>query len=111
MFDKNPRVAAFKSPVHVAVICPPQAAITMLLNVMGEHGGMFVLMQQIPLQVGAVAKVNGQPNIQLYPMLVFAIQKDTFESWLKVKYDAQGMYQMAEIIEGKIGRSQNPILN
>lgn len=93
---------AFTQPVHVAVICPPQAALTLLLNEMGKHGGMFVMLVQIPLQVGGIVKGNGQANIQLFPMLIFAIQKDSFESWLKCAYDPIAMYQMEDILNGKI---------
>lgn len=95
-------VAALRPCVHVAVICPPQAVITLLLNTMAEHGGMFTLLQQIPIAVGKVALANGQPNIQLHPMLIFSIQKQNFESWMKIQYDPQGIYQMADILEGVI---------
>lgn len=93
---------AFKQPVHVGVLCPPNSAVTMLLNTMGEHGGMFVLMTQIPIQVSNLAKANGQANIALYPMLVFAIQKDEFEGWLSCKYDAGMLYQMEDVLNGKV---------
>ena len=92
---------AFTQPVHVAVICPPNSALTMLLNTMGEHGGLFVMMMQIPLQVGNVVKGNGQANIQLVPLVIFAIQKDAFESWLSCKYDPMGMYQMEDVLNGR----------
>ncbi len=92
----------FAKPVHVAVICPPQAAVTALLNTMGEHGGIFVLMIQMPLQVGGIVKGNGQPNIQLFPMLVFAIQKEAFETWLSCTYDPNGIYQMEDVMNGRV---------
>ncbi len=96
----------FKNPVHVAVICPPQAAITQLLNTMGERGGLFVLMYQMPIQVGGIVKGNGQPNVQFFPMLVFAIQKSAFESWLSCTYDPNGVYQMEDIMTGKINNRE-----
>lgn len=93
---------AFKQPVHVGVICPPNSAVTALLNVMGAHGGMFVLMSQVPMQVGSLAKANGQANIALFPLLVFAIQKEEFESWLSCTYQAEMIYQMEDVMNGKV---------
>lgn len=93
---------AFVQPVHVAILCPPQAALTILLNEMGKRGGMFVMMMQIPFQVGNVVKGNGQANVQLFPMVIFAIQKEAFESWLNCKYDPVAMYQMEDVLNGKI---------
>jgi len=90
------------APVHVAVICPPQAALTLLLNKMGKHGGAFVVMQSLPMQVGAVAKANGQPNIQIYPLLIFSIQQKSFEDWMKCKYEEVCMYQMDDIMNDRI---------
>lgn len=89
-------------PVHVAVICPPQAAITLLLNKMSRQGGAFVVMQSLPMQVGAVAKANGQPNIQIYPLLIFSIQQKDFEGWMKCKYEEVCMYQMDDIMNDAI---------
>lgn len=99
-------------PVHVAVICPPGAAVTALLNKMGEKGGMFVLLQSIPMQVSALSKSNGQDNIQIFPLLVFAISQKAFESWLKCRYEAVAMYNMDDIMNDCI-REQgiNPRLN
>lgn len=100
------------SPVHVAVICPPGAAVTALLNKMGDKGGMFVLLQSIPMQVGALSKSNGQSNIQVFPLLIFAIQKKAFESWMKCTYEAVAMYNMDDIMQDCI-RDQgiNPRMN
>lgn len=89
-------------PVHVAVICPPQAAITLLLNKMARQGGSFVVMQSLPMQVGPLAKMNGQPNIHIYPLLIFSIQKKTFEAWMKCVYEEVCMYQMDDIMNDKI---------
>lgn len=102
--DPGGKVIDFKlkPPVHVAVLCPPNSAITALLNKMGSRGGMFVLMSQVPLQVSSLAKANGQANVQLWPMLVFAIQKDAFESWLKCKYEETMMYAMDDIMNDQI---------
>ena len=36
--------------VHVAVLCPPGAAITALLNKMSVMGGFFVMAQSVPMQ-------------------------------------------------------------
>lgn len=91
----------FKKPVHVAVLCPPGAAVTALLNKMGEHNGSFVLMQQIPLQVGSISKANGQGNVQLFPLLVFAILQSELESWLKISYDPVAMYNMDDVMQDR----------
>ncbi len=92
----------FASPIHVAVICPANAAVTMLLNKMAAHRAIFILMQQIPVAVGNISRANGQPNIEIYPLLVFSMQQREFESWMKCKYEAVAMYQMADIMNDKI---------
>lgn len=96
------QVKTFIMPVHVAVICPPGAAVTALLNKMSEHNGLFILMQQIPLETGKLSLSNGQPNVQLFPLLVFSIQQTEFEAWMKVKYDPLGMYQMQAVMESQM---------
>lgn len=96
-----PKVAGLKSPVHVAVLCPPGAAVTMLLNTMGERGGLFVLMQSIPVPVGGLVKGNGQPNVEIFSMLVFAIQKTEWETWMKTTYDPQCLVPMDAVMTGK----------
>lgn len=90
------------APVHVAVICPPQAAVTLLLNKMAKHNASFVLMQSLPMQVGAVSLVNGQPNIQIYPLLIFSMQQKEFETWMKCAYEEVCMYQMEDILNDRI---------
>ncbi len=98
-------------PVHVAILCPPGAAVTALLNKMGAHHAMFILSQGVPMQVGSLAKVNGQPNVVVYPLMVFSIDKAEFESWMKTKYSETQMYQMDDIMHDQIlseGANQIP---
>jgi hypothetical protein len=93
-------------PVHVAVLCPPGAAVTALLNKMGKHGGTFVMVQSLPMQVGSLSKANGQGNVQIFPLLVFAITQKEFEAWMKCKYEEIAMYNMDDIMNDHIMNPQ-----
>jgi hypothetical protein len=101
-----PKTFNLTPPVHVAVICPPGAAVTALLNKMGRHGGAFVMTQSIPMQVGALSKANGQGNVQIFPLLVFAIAQKDFEAWMKCKYEEIAMYNMDDIMNDQIMNPQ-----
>jgi hypothetical protein len=103
-FDFN-RQSTYVAPVHVAVLCPPGAAITVLLNKMVQHGGVFVALQNVAMQAGSLSKLNGQANTVNCPLLVFSIQRRDFEAWMGVRYDDLGVYQMVDIMAGKIGAS------
>ena len=90
------------NPVHVAIICPPGAAITALLNKMGKKGATFVLTQSIPMQVSTITKLSGESNIQIFPLLIFSISRSGFESWMKCRYEETAVYNMDDIMNDKI---------
>jgi len=98
----SPKILMTNLRVHVAVLCPPGAAITALLNKMSVMGGFFVMAQSVPMQRGSLAKSNGQSNIEIFPLLIFSIEKVGFEKWMKTSYDEMGMYHMADIMENQI---------
>jgi hypothetical protein len=87
-------------PVHVAILCPPMAATTALLNLMLRHGGVFVTSQQMPMQGSNIAQANGKPNIQIWTLNIFSIGKKEFETWIG-PYDEMKAYAMEEIVSGK----------
>jgi hypothetical protein len=96
-----------KTRVHVAVLCPPGAAVTALLNKFALHGGIFIMSQSIPMQRGNLARSNGQANIEVFPLLVFSIEQEYFEKWMSTKYDEMGMYHMADIMDDKVKTGVN----
>lgn len=96
----------FAPLIHVAVLCPPNGALTLILNKMGELGGMFVLLSQVPVQVSNIAKANGQDNIMLYPLVIFAIHKKAWEDFTGRAYNPTDVIQMEEILDpGKVKSS------
>jgi hypothetical protein len=97
-----PKTFTLTPPVHVAVLCPPGAAVTALLNKMGRKGGSFVMVQSLPMQVGALSKANGQGNVQIFPLLIFSIGQKEFEAWMKCKYEEIAMYNMDDIMNDQI---------
>ncbi len=96
------KIFALAPPVHVAVICPPGAAVTALLNKMVRHGGTFVMVQSLPMQVGALSRSNGQSNVQIFPLMIFSIAKKVFEAWMKCSYEEIAMYNMDDIMNDQI---------
>lgn len=96
------KAGVFKAPVHVAVLCPPQAAITVLLNVMLEHGGVYICNQALPMQSSSgLVNGSGHPQIEIWNVHMFSIQQKEFEAWLGCKYDPMQYYAMKEIMDGK----------
>lgn len=95
--------------VHVAILCPPDAAPTVLLNKMSEIGGMFVLLTQIPVQVSSLAMANGQPNVMLYPLFIFAIHQKTWEDFTGRAYLPTDMHQLDDVLG--YGKKKSSLIN
>ena len=84
----------------VAILCPPFAAVTMVINKMCSEGGTFLLLSHMPVQVGALASANGQANMQMYQVLTFMVNMLDWESkW--GKYDPLGVLPMQNFLSDK----------
>jgi hypothetical protein len=90
--DKTP-------PVHVCVLCPPQTAVTVLLNRMIAHGGFYVCSQGFPIQRGKTLGADGKPQIEIWMGYVFSIDRKVFETWTKLTYDEVAMYNFEDIVK------------
>lgn len=96
--------------IHVAVMCPPEAAVTVLLNKMTELGAMFTLLTHVPVQVGTLTKANGQANVAMFPVLVFAVAKNTWETFIGRTYNPMDMFQLDQVLGAKLDNI-NPLVN
>ena len=88
--------------VNVAVICPVNVCVTLLLNRFLERGGVYIMNSPIQSEKQvSILNPSGKREVELALMFIFQIGKENLIAWIG-DYDEKEFYAMEKFLDRKL---------